>query len=122
FLVLCLFFFFQAEDGIRDFHVTGVQTCALPIWSTDREPEIRIKSEEVDGHIHISVEDNGLGISKDKIDLLFVPYSRLEKKVEGTGIGLYLVKKLIENEGGKIEVESELGIGSIFKVKLAKAT
>src|SRR5690606_40125003 len=29
---VCLFFFFQAEDGIRDFHVTGVQTCALPIW------------------------------------------------------------------------------------------
>src|SRR5690554_1062463 len=95
---------------------------AIKYRSTDREPEIRIKSEEVDGHIHISVEDNGLGISKDKIDLLFVPYSRLEKKVEGTGIGLYLVKKLIENEGGKIEVESELGIGSIFKVKLAKAT
>src|SRR5690606_18941936 len=34
-LVLCFFvFFFQAEDGIRDFHVTGVQTCALPIWSS----------------------------------------------------------------------------------------
>src|SRR5215475_15312789 len=30
--LLCFFFFFQAEDGIRDFHVTGVQTCALPIW------------------------------------------------------------------------------------------
>src|SRR5690606_39587088 len=30
----CLFFFFQAEDGIRDFHVTGVQTCALPIYAT----------------------------------------------------------------------------------------
>src|SRR5690606_39826964 len=32
--IFCLFFFFQAEDGIRDFHVTGVQTCALPIWSS----------------------------------------------------------------------------------------
>src|SRR5690606_41181040 len=31
-----LFFFFQAEDGIRDFHVTGVQTCALPIWRAER--------------------------------------------------------------------------------------
>src|SRR5690606_40294754 len=34
--ILVFFFFFQAEDGIRDFHVTGVQTCALPIWATDR--------------------------------------------------------------------------------------
>ena len=32
----CLFFFFQAEDGIRDWSVTGVQTCALPIWRSDR--------------------------------------------------------------------------------------
>src|SRR5690606_40842860 len=32
FSFFCCFFFFQAEDGIRDFHVTGVQTCALPIW------------------------------------------------------------------------------------------
>src|SRR5690606_39812601 len=31
------FFFFQAEDGIRDFHVTGVQTCALPIWKTAKD-------------------------------------------------------------------------------------
>src|SRR5207253_6811649 len=34
---VCFFFFFQAEDGIRDGHVTGVQTCALPIWSAPRK-------------------------------------------------------------------------------------
>src|SRR5690606_40005321 len=34
---IAYFFFFQAEDGIRDFHVTGVQTCALPIWAPDKE-------------------------------------------------------------------------------------
>lgn len=94
---------------------------AIKYRSPDREPLVRIKSERVEGHVHISVEDNGLGIAQGKIDLLFVPFSRLEKKVEGTGIGLYLVKKLIENEGGKIEVESELGEGTIFTVKLAKA-
>src|SRR5690606_41972847 len=36
-VVLCLFFFFQAEDGIRDFHVTGVQTCALPISALGKQ-------------------------------------------------------------------------------------
>src|SRR5690606_25456972 len=36
-LILSIFFFFQAEDGIRDFHVTGVQTCALPIWTLKDE-------------------------------------------------------------------------------------
>src|SRR5690606_39605282 len=38
---LVLFFFFQAEDGIRDFHVTGVQTCALPIWVRGSRPRRR---------------------------------------------------------------------------------
>src|SRR5690606_40823770 len=37
----CLFFFFQAEDGIRDFHVTGVQTCALPIYSPSPIGEVK---------------------------------------------------------------------------------
>src|SRR5690606_41044229 len=36
------FFFFQAEDGIRDFHVTGVQTCALPIWPRRRQPFVAV--------------------------------------------------------------------------------
>src|SRR5690606_17437758 len=41
----CLFFFFQAEDGIRDFHVTGVQTCALPIW--EKAGKLQAKREEL---------------------------------------------------------------------------
>src|SRR5207302_8278012 len=39
-VIILFFFFFQAEDGIRDFHVTGVQTCALPISNTTSAPEI----------------------------------------------------------------------------------
>ena len=91
---------------------------AIKYRSPDREPLVRIKSERVEGHVQISVEDNGLGIAKGKIDLLFVPFSRLEKKVDGTGIGLYLVKKIIENEGGEIAIESKPGEGSIFTVYL----
>jgi len=91
---------------------------AIKYTSPERTPEIHIKSDKVDDHIQISVKDNGLGIAEDKKDLLFTPYSRLEKKVEGTGIGLYLVKKIIENEGGQILVNSKLGEGSEFIVKL----
>src|SRR5690606_41046769 len=50
-------FFFQAEDGIRDFHVTGVQTCALPIWSKRRWvelPSLRVtKSSTVSSSTHL---------------------------------------------------------------------
>ena len=91
---------------------------ALKYRSPERNPEIQVKSLKADGYIQFSVKDNGLGIAKDNIDMLFKPYSRIEKKVEGTGIGLYLVKRIIENEGGKIEVESEPGEGTVFKVFL----
>src|SRR5207302_6316656 len=50
-LFLYLFFFFQAEDGIRDFHVTGVQTCALPIW-----PPLTV----------LVLRNPGLNVSQDK--------------------------------------------------------
>src|SRR5690606_37363293 len=72
---------------------------AIKYRSPDRIPEIHLKTERVDGHIQLSVKDNGLGIAEDKRDQLFQPYSRIEKKAEGTRIGLYLVKKIIENEG-----------------------
>jgi len=86
--------------------------------SPDRIPEIHIKTEKVDGFVQLSVKANGLGIAEDKMDQLFTPYSRFEKNVGGTGIGLYLVKKIIENEGGKIRVNSKYGEGSEFIVSL----
>ena len=91
---------------------------AIKYRSPDRIPEIHLKTEKVDGRIEISVKDNGLGIAEEKMDLLFTPYSRFEKRVEGAGIGLYLVKKIIENEGGKIRVNSKYGEGSEFIVSL----
>lgn len=91
---------------------------ALKYKSPDRVPEIHIKTEKENGFVLLSVKDNGLGIADDKKDLLFTPFTRFEKEVEGTGIGLYLVKKIIENAGGKISVNSKPGEGSEFKVCL----
>src|SRR5690606_40439518 len=52
--IVFIFFFFQAEDGILDFHVTGVQTCALPIWELgdviDTDPDERMKVYEAAGY------------------------------------------------------------------------
>lgn len=91
---------------------------AIKYRSPQRSPEIHLKSFRVDGHVRISMKDNGLGIAQEKIDMLFKPYSRLEKRVEGTGIGLYLVKKIVESEGGEISVNSREGEGTEFIVQL----
>lgn len=83
-------------------------------------PEIAIKTELKDDMLHISVSDNGLGIAKDQQETIFTPFTRLEKDIEGTGIGLYLVKKIVENEGGQIFVSSNPGEGSKFDIYLKR--
>ena len=70
----------------------------------------------------ISVEDTGIGIKPDKIDILFTKFQRLEEDrnttLEGTGLGLAITKSLVEMMGGKIVVQSKYGSGSKFTVTL----
>jgi signal transduction histidine kinase len=72
--------------------------------------------EDVEGepHLALAVRDNGQGMSPDQIANLFAPF--LTYKDSGTGIGLAIVKKIIENHQGKVEVESKVGQGSRFKL------
>jgi len=73
------------------------------------------------GKIQIFVEDTGKGISKEQIDKLFKPFSRIQEEsdsIEGTGIGLVIAKQLIKLMGGEIFVESTPGVGSTFWFEL----
>jgi len=83
--------------------------------------KIILDSELVgDQSIRISVTDTGLGMTKEDIDKLFVPFERLHvgAKVEGVGIGLVITKHLIEIMGGKIGIDSRPGEGSTFWIEL----
>ena len=75
-----------------------------------------IRTAKITGYVVLSVEDNGPGIDKQNFEMIFERCTRLNSDVEGTGLGLYLVRTMIENSGGKIEVESAPGEGSIFRV------
>ena len=87
--------------------------------------EIKVNADVVDGYITISIEDNGIGMSKEDLEKLFridVNTTTIGKsKEKGTGLGLILCKEFVEKNGGKIWVESELGKGSIFSFTLKKA-
>lgn len=86
--------------------------------SPERNPEILIKTESADNYIVLSITDNGIGIEENKQDKIFSKYFRVENDIEGSGIGLYLIKEIVKNSGGKILVESQKGEGSTFKVFL----
>lgn len=96
--------------------ILNLLTNALKFASADRHPEITIKTSKADGFILLSVKDNGIGISKDRTDFIFEMYHRINHNIEGQGIGLFLIKKIVDASGGKIEVESSSGSGSTFNI------
>lgn len=81
-------------------------------------PRVRVRVQSVDQRATIYVEDNGIGIARDSQRRLFGMFERLTSGYEGTGIGLAIVRKVVERMGGKVGVDSELGQGSRFWVEL----
>jgi two-component system, OmpR family, phosphate regulon sensor histidine kinase PhoR len=91
---------------------------AIKYRSADRNPEILIRTEKNNGFVVITVKDNGIGLEAGKEKDIFDKYYRVNNKIEGTGIGLYLVKEIVTAAKGQITVHSELGKGSEFKIYL----
>ncbi len=83
---------------------------------------VRIKVESLNqtesiAQLKFIVEDTGIGMPKDKLNAIFETFTRIRSKerlFEGTGLGLSIAKNLVENQGGRIGVESEMGKGSTF--------
>jgi signal transduction histidine kinase len=90
---------------------------AAKFMGDQEEPYIEIGCRGQDaerGMLIFYVRDNGIGISSEHYDRVFGLFNKLDPKTDGTGIGLALVKRIIEVHGGKIWVESEAGKGSTF--------
>ncbi|HEU0295981.1 MAG TPA: ATP-binding protein, partial [Anaerolineales bacterium] len=96
-------------------------TNAVKFMGDQPQPIIRIGFQEIDGEHIFSVTDNGIGIPPQHHESIFELFSRLNPEIDGTGIGLGLVKRIIEVHQGKIWVESSPGTGSTFKFTLAPA-
>lgn len=84
--------------------------------------EVEVKAWERDGQLFLSVTDHGVGIPPEDLPYLFEKFYRVRKewtsKIKGTGLGLALAKEAAEAHGGRIEVESQVGVGSCFTVIL----
>ena len=91
-------------------------------YNESEQPTVSISSFETDKKLHLSFQDNGIGIDKKYFSKLFKMFSRLhsDKDYEGTGLGLSLCKKIVYNMGGNISIDSELGKGSTFHVNIPR--
>jgi signal transduction histidine kinase len=90
---------------------------AIKYHSPQRPLNLSIRSSKTDEEVIVEVEDNGLGINLELFgDKLFSLYKRFHTHTEGKGLGLYLVKTQVESVGGRIEVFSELNVGTRFVV------
>ena len=121
----------QIEDSLLSMwgHEPSMSHCIINLLSNAVKfvapgvnPEVRIRSESVNGHVRLWVQDNGIGIDPVAHSKIFDLFHRLGNEYEGTGMGLAIVKKAAERMGGSVGLDSTPGRGSRFWIELCAAT
>jgi two-component system sensor histidine kinase ChiS len=117
----------EVEEKLMAFDEEKLERIILNILSnavkfTDKGGSIYVNIYLKEDYIEISIKDNGIGIPEDKLDFIFERFAQLDKSLsrrnEGSGIGLSLVKSLVEMHGGKIFAKSKVGQGTEFIIQL----
>ena len=111
---------------VDDMHFTNVifnlMDNAVKYRRSDAELELKVKTWNEANKVCLSIQDNGIGIAKADLKRVFEKFYRVHTgnlhDVKGFGLGLAYVKKIVEDHNGTISVESELGIGTTFLIKL----
>jgi signal transduction histidine kinase len=100
---------------------SNVLSNAVKFVKPGQMPHIRVRAERREGWVRLWIEDDGIGIPKTMLPRVFDMFSRGHLNYEGTGIGLALVRKVMDRMDGKVGVESEEGKGSRFWLDLKPA-
>jgi len=105
--------------AVLDLAANAIDACTWKDYDEPERPEVnlRLRGSESEDYVQIEVEDNGEGMTEEIKKNLFTPFFSTKKRL-GTGMGLALTERIIRRHGGTIEVESELGRGTTFKVSL----
>ena len=108
-----------SEKNLRSV-VFNLLSNALKYRHPDRPPHVQLRARPDGDFAVLEVQDNGLGFDVGREAQLFAMFQRLHTHVEGSGVGLYMVKRLVENAGGRIAVASTVGQGSVFTIFLPR--
>ena len=109
----------KGVESYLDSIVMNLITNGIKYSADDRDSSVNLYTKKNGEFIILCVEDNGLGIDlKNNKDKIFGMYKTFHEHPDSRGIGLFITKNQVEAMGGKIEVESEVGTGSTFKIYL----
>jgi two-component system, NtrC family, sensor kinase len=90
------------------------------VHATKPEGEITVSIEDAGEEVYLKVRDTGQGIPKENLDKIFEPFFSTKSPGKGTGLGLYVTRRIVENLGGSIDCQSRYGQGTEFRVKLPR--
>jgi len=102
----------QLTRALQNVFVNAIQA------ATEKHGKVVVNCQAKDLYADIQVRDTGYGIAEDEIGKIFEPYFTTKQGKNGTGLGLYITKKVIDDHNGSIEVASTLGVGTTFTLRL----
>lgn len=103
---------FQLENVLQN-----LMSNALKYRHPGRKLSVKIATKEINGKIHLTFKDNGLGFNQKLSHKIFLLFKRMHTHVDGLGIGLYIMNSIINENGGTIDVTSKVNKGTEFKIQ-----
>src|SRR5437870_812777 len=102
----------QITRAIQNVLMNAVQAAA------EKKGSVTVRCTQKDFYVDVQVEDTGSGITSEQMSKIFDPYFTTKQGKSGTGLGLYITKKVVEDHNGSIKVDSEIDTGTLFTIRL----
>ena len=102
----------QIMRAIQNVIINGIQAAA------EKKGSVIVKCTQKDFYVDVRIEDTGCGIAPAQIGKIFDPYFTTKQGKSGTGLGLYITKKVVEDHNGSIKVDSTPDVGTTFTIRL----
>ena len=102
----------QLNRAIQNVLINAIQACP------EKSGIVTVSCTQKDFYVDLRVEDNGAGIPAAQLTKVFDPYFTTKQATSGTGLGLYITKKVIEDHNGSIKAESTPDVGTVFTIRL----
>jgi signal transduction histidine kinase len=102
----------QIQRAIQNVIINGIQAAA------EKKGKVTVDCAQKDFYVDLRIEDNGAGISPAQLNRIFDPYFTTKQAKSGTGLGLYIAKKVVEDHNGSIKVESTPDVATLFTIRL----